>query len=144
MRVNLEEIRAKAAAATPGPWNWEAREENGAKFQSVLAVGMDNPKRGAAIVQTYHREGEYFPPNPFAPHGHLIPPRDGTQADAAYIAALSPDVALAMCAELAERRRICEAIMKWYRREENRPCLHGIAEDIAKLDQLDALERGEG
>jgi len=112
----MTELEKLARAATPGPWSWEAREENGVKYQHVLAVGFENPSIGRGIANTYHAEGAYFPPGPFAPEGHLMAPRDGNTADAAYIAAFSPAVALALIAEFKVARED-QARLDWLEKD---------------------------
>ena len=87
-KVDIDELDQLEREATAGPWGWDLREDDGAKYQSLFAVGSGNPDVGKAIVSTYHCPGYYAPPQPFAPNGELVPPRDGKREDATLICAL--------------------------------------------------------
>jgi hypothetical protein len=77
------ELREKAEAATPGPWeHWDDRE-------GVQGVGADD----TVCQMAYLREDD---------HTHI--PYDNARANAAFIAAANPATVLALIAEVEQLR----------------------------------------
>jgi hypothetical protein len=82
-RAQAEGFKKAREKATPGPWSWEPWEtKGGTPYQSVLAVGMDNPRRGDAIFETYHHDA--IGPVPFQGEMQTLPPRQGRRQDADF------------------------------------------------------------
>ena len=99
----LDEIEATAKAATPGPWV----AEYGGGEEVVLPSDALSTLEAVCVTKLFHR-----------------------QADAKHIAGLSPDVALALVAEVRELRAKVERV-----REVHEPygcsepgCIDGCAE----------------
>ncbi len=76
----LAELEALATKATPGPWTWTDDDGPCANGEPLINGGWD---------------------------GELYAVRD---ADAAYIAACSPDMIRALCAELRAWRELSDAL----------------------------------
>lgn len=90
-------LRALAEKATPGPWYWEHRNESRAqgifkvsKLRSRTAKNAVHPQYDRVLVS---QESWYVHPDP---------------ADAAYIAALSPDVVTALLDVVDAARTLCD------------------------------------
>jgi len=101
--AQLDEIEAAAKAATPGPWV----AEYGGGEEVVLPSDALSTLEAVCVTKLFHR-----------------------QADAKHIAGLSPDVALALVAEVRELRAKVERV-----REVHEPygcsepgCIDGCAE----------------
>jgi hypothetical protein len=82
--MSHDDLRAKAKAATPGPW------EAGENHNDEPCVYADNGNRWIAVL----------------PHLCVTPILEMAQADAAFIAAASPDVVLGLLDEIERLRRI--------------------------------------
>lgn len=99
----IEEIEARANAATPGPWMMDSGmkclEDGDSHFQHVLAAGMDNPACGQGIADTYHSPSITVP---WDGEVQTIPPTHGKIEDARFIAHAREDVPKL----IAESRRL--------------------------------------
>lgn len=84
MTIDLDTIERLARAATPGPW-------------PIAMTSADNRDMGHA------RGPEHPRPDRMSWHPQ-------TEIDAAYIAAVSPDVVLEMVARLRKAEAVCKAI----------------------------------
>ena len=90
----LDELAAKAEAATPGPWRsgWDTPHPDGDDMDSPV-IYADVLDEGCAVVHGMWHDG---------------PLTACTQPDAAHIAAASPDVVLALVAEVQQLREDVE------------------------------------
>ena len=86
--AQLDEIEAAAKAATPGPWV----AEYGGGEEVVLPSDALSTLEAVCVTKLFHR-----------------------QADAKHIAGLSPDVALALVAEVRELRAKVERVRELHR-----------------------------
>jgi len=86
--AQLDEIEAAAKAATPGPWV----AEYGGGEEVVLPSDALSTLEAVCVTKLFHR-----------------------QADAKHIAGLSPDVALALVAEVREMRAKVERVRELHR-----------------------------
>ena len=86
--AQLDEIVAAAKAATPGPWV----AEYGGGEEVVLPSDALSTLEAVCVTKLFHR-----------------------QADAKHIAGLSPDVALALVAEVREMRAKVERVRELHR-----------------------------
>ena len=86
--AQLDEIEATAKAATPGPWV----AEYGGGEEVVLPSDALSTLEAVCVTKLFHR-----------------------QADAKHIAGLSPDVALALVAEVRELRAKVERVRELHR-----------------------------
>jgi len=104
----LAEAAELAERATPGPWSFDAFDEehsrDGTRYQCIQAVGGENPACGQAVAETYHQKGYYAEPGPLCPDGELVPNRNGRIEDARFIIACHPDNVRAWKAEMDRLR----------------------------------------
>ncbi len=117
--LNLDDIEAKARAATPGKWRClsspiEEAEEH---------VGY------AAIARTHEHNGDYDQDEAA---------QDAAVDDARFIAAMSPDVALAMVAEIRRLRDEVEDV-KLDLRSFLQTALFGMLDQVYALKRLEEL-----
>jgi hypothetical protein len=117
-----DELQALAEAATPGPWHWDYSQEetayetinpDGSRLIEPRAVDTEVPS--GDFAREYFAGGVSMRGEPGTANSETFPDLpnfvihttdDIKPADAAYIAAMSPDVALALYAQLAEQRSI--------------------------------------
>jgi hypothetical protein len=97
--MNLDDIEAKARAATPGPWEAGACDIKEKHPEVYIKV----PDRSHAAVFHDASPTKEQPWHEWTHNDHT----EQAAKDVAYMAALSPDVALAMVAEI---RRLREAL----------------------------------
>lgn len=123
--IDLADLTANAEAATPGPWRAESA---GGGLASVLAP----------------------PLSPFRPSDWLVAERL-LGPDAAYIAAMGPDVAKALIARLeraeaiiADEGTVTEIIMRFFERDGDEWHGNALAAEIVNSmqERLAAYQKG--
>ena len=112
--MDLDTLKARAAAATPGPWDWEVgpkqREVRLATRKGIVMDfvrwGMDRAAPRFNVDGVMRRVDEVCLPEPGREH-HAEWHQIVSHPDACYIEAVSPDVVLALVArvEQAEAER---------------------------------------
>lgn len=108
--AQLDEIEAAAKAATPGPWV----AEYGGGEEVVLPSDALSTLEAVCVTKLWHR-----------------------QADAKHIAGLSPDVALALVAEVRELRAKVERVREVHRRHpEDGGCACGFTYPCETISAL--------
>lgn len=111
-KLDVEAIKARCEAATPGPWTFEPCIQQTEGMAETKYQHIRSGPRG--VADTYHN-----PPLAIEGFGQMsgyLPPRHGKPEDAAFIAAARADVPALLAALEAERAKVTrlnDAIRLW-------------------------------
>lgn len=105
--IDLTDIEAKARAATPGPWAWAGTSHDANEWSVGL---MDPPMAGEVDQMDTETVADV----------HVCEGRSGRMADAAFIAACSPDRILALVQRCREAEASRDRHIAFHTEEESR------------------------